>query len=108
MRGGAAETQRGRSRLRVSLGKNHERIACGVCTAAVNQGHRVVRLPCGDENHVIHARCVLIAVRNRGAQRGVQTPFACSERGCGASHGRRGPLEAAVQADPGLEMQPLP
>ena len=29
-------------------------------------------------------------------------PFGCSERGCGARHGRREALEAAIQADPGL------
>ena len=102
MRGGGAETQRGSSRLRASLGGNHEHIACGVCTAAINQGHRVVRLPCGDGNHVLHARSVLVAVRSAGARRWIQAPFVCSERGCGARHGRREALEAAVQADPGL------
>ena len=35
-------------------------------------------------------------------QRGVQAPFVCSESRCGARHGRREGLEAAVQADPGL------
>ena len=68
----------------------------------INQGHRVVRLPCGDENHVLHARCVLLAVRSGGAQRGIQAPFVCSERGCGARHGRREVLEAVAQVDPGL------
>ena len=62
----------------------------------------MVRLPCGDENHAIHARCMLVAVRSGGAQRGIQAPFGCSERGCGVRHLRREALEAAVQADPGL------
>ena len=96
------QRQRESSRLRASLGGNDERIACGVCTAAVNQGHRVVRLPRRDGNHVLHARCVLEAVRNGGAQRGIQASFVCSERGCGARHRSREALEAAVQAGPGL------
>ena len=37
-----------------------------------------------------------------GAQRGIQAPFVCSERGCEVRHGRREALEAAVQTDPGL------
>ena len=90
------QRQRESSRLRASLGGNDERIACGVCTAAVNQGHRVVRLPCGNGNHVIHATCVLVAVRSNGAQRGMQAPLVCSERGREACHGRREALDAAV------------
>ena len=35
-------------------------------------------------------------------RKGVQAPFVCSERGCGARDGRREALETAVQGDPGL------
>ena len=68
----------------------------------VNQGYRVVTLPCRDGNDVIHARCVLVTARSGGARRGAQAPLVCSERGCGARHGRREALDVAVQADPGL------
>ena len=44
VRGGVAEAQEGSARLRASRGGEYERIRCEVCTAAVNQGHRVVRL----------------------------------------------------------------
>ena len=77
-------------------------LACGVCTLVANQEHRVARLPCGEGNHITHARCVLVAVRCGGTRRGKQAPLVCSERGCGDHYGKRGVLDAAVQADPGL------
>ena len=62
----------------------------------------MVRLPAGAENHVTHARCILMAVRSGGARRGTQAPLPCSERGCGARFGRREALDAVVRADPDL------
>ena len=62
----------------------------------------MVSLPCGDGNHILHSRCVLVAVRSGGAQRGIQAPLVCSERRYGARHGRREALDTAVQADPSL------
>ena len=76
----AADTQEGRVRLLASLSWNHEHITCGVCTAAVNQGHRVAWLPFEDGNDVIHARCVLVAVRSGGGARGAQVPLVCRKR----------------------------
>ena len=67
----------------------------------------MVRLPSGDGNHVAHARCVLVTVRSDGAQRGIQEPLVCSDRGCGAHNGRRKALDAAVQADPDLRDAPV-
>ena len=45
----------------------------------------------------MHARCVVNAVRQGGAQ----APLLCGERGCTVRHGKR---EAKVQADPGLRV----
>ena len=88
--GGAAETQRESARLGAYLGGNHERITCGICTTAVIQGHRVVRLPRGDGKHVTHARCVLVESRSERGRRQTQAPLVCSERGCGSRHGKTG------------------
>ena len=41
--------------------------------------------------------------RSGGARRGTQAPLVCSERGCGARHGTREALDAAVQTDHGLQ-----
>ena len=99
--GGPAETQI-RVSPRASFGGNHKRITCGVSTAAVNQGHRVVRLPCGYGHHIINARCVLAVVSSSRAQWGAQAQLVCSKHGCGTDSGRREALDAAVQADAGL------
>lgn len=106
MRGEAAEAHEGSARLRASLGEKHELITCEVCTAADNQGHSVVRLSCGDGNHVIYARCVLVAVRSRGARREAQASLVCSERGCGPDTGYGKPSMPLYRPTPVLEMQP--
>ena len=62
---------------------------CGGCSEHVNQGHRVVELPCG---HVIHARCVLSNLE-RGGSRAL---LDCRVEGCGIQHPRQDTLEAAV------------
>ena len=94
--------------MHASLSGNNERIACGLCTAAVNQGHRVVRIPCGDGNHVIHATCVLVAVRSSGAQRGMQAPLVAASVGAKLATGDGGPLMPLYKPTPVFEMQPLP
>ena len=100
------QRQRESSRLRASLGGNDERIACGVCTAAVNQGHRVVRLPRRDGNHVLHARCVLVAIGSGGAQRGIQAPFVRTSMSAGLATGDRRPLRPPYRPTPVFETQP--
>ena len=102
IRRGSAEAQEGSARLRASLGEYHDCITRVVCIAAVNQEHRMVRLPCGDGNPVVHASGALVADRSGGVQRRTQGPLVCSERGWEARHGRREALDAPVQADPGL------
>ena len=52
-----------------------------------------------DVNTLMHARCVVNAVRRGGAH----APLRCSARGCTVCHRRR-KTEAAVQADPGLRV----
>ena len=79
------------------MGDNQEGATCGGCRATVARGQRVVALPCGNR-HVMHARCVVNAVRRGGAR----APLLCGASGCTARHGRREALETAVQADPGL------
>ncbi len=71
---------------------------CGGCSEQINQGHRVVELPC---RHVIHARCVLSSLERGGAHALLE----CRVAGCGTQHPRQDNLEAAVQADPGLRQR---
>ena len=52
----------------------------------------------------MHARCVLVAVRSGEVRKEAQASLVCSKRGCGARHGRREALDAAVQADPGVRV----
>ena len=62
-------------------------------------GQHVGALPCGNR-HVMHARCVVNAVRRGGAR----APLLCGASACTARNGKREALEAAVQADPGLRI----
>ena len=70
---------------------------CAGCRAAVAPRHRVVGLPCG-RRHVMQTRYVVDPIGLGGSP----AQLMCGTRGCTAHHGRRGSLEAAVQADPGL------
>ena len=80
------------------LGDTRGGVACEVCGITLQLGHRAVRFPCGQERHVLHARCVVEDLA-RGA---APAPLHCPALNCGAHHPRRDALEATVQADPGL------
>ena len=95
--GGSASGSVGRPRAFIDA--SQDGVICGGCRAAVARGHRVVRLPCG-HRHVMHARCVVEAIR-RG---GLHVQLICGTRGCTGHHRRRELLEAAVQANPGLRV----
>lgn len=83
-----------------SIDANQDGVVCGGCRGAVAREHRVVKkLPCG-HRHVMHARCLVKAMRRGGSH--AQPIF--GTRGCTGRHGRRGSLEAEVQADPGLHV----
>ena len=86
----AAETQGGRSRLRASLGGNHERRPCGVCTGAVNLGHCAVRPPRAGTKTTSSRRdpyrWELEACGLKGGRHKIRSPS--GERGCAASRGR--------------------
>ena len=73
-------------------------MACGVCGITLQLGHRAVRFPYRQGRHVLHARCVVVALA-RGA---APAPLRCPAVNCGVQHPRHDALEAAVQADPGL------
>ena len=61
-------------------------------------GQRAVVFPCGQRRHVLHARYVVEALA-RGTAPAL---LRCPAVSCGSQHPRWDPLEAAVQADPGL------
>ena len=46
-------------RPRALLGDTQGDVACGVCRVMLHLGRRVVRFPCGQGRHVLHARCVV-------------------------------------------------
>ena len=95
--GGPASGSVGRPRAFIDA--SQDGVMCGENRAAVSRGHRVVGLPCG-HRHVMHARCVVEAIR-RGWP---HAQLICGTRGCTARHGRRESLKAAVQADLGLRV----
>lgn len=75
-----------------------EFVTCGIYRVEIARGHRAVHLPYGQGRHIIHARCVVEALRRIASP----APLYRRKSGCGAHYGRREALETAVQADPGL------
>ena len=70
----------------------------GVCRVLLQLGRRAVRFPCGQGRHVIDACCVMKTLARSAAP----APPCFPAVNCGAQHGGRNELEAAVQVALGL------
>ena len=95
-------------RLRPPLGGNHERIAYGVCTAAVNQGHRVVSFRAGTEPKSSMRDACWWQLGALGRKGGYRRRSSAASVGAGLATGDGRPLMPLYRPTPVFEMQPLP